>query len=222
MNNESGIMNHGIKIFILYSLFFILDIAPASATTLSNQNYFLETQQIIPGNAENQTKTEATPIQTTTESLPSPFVFSLSDMFVDFGKLSATNPVTRTTMLSIVPGSANEYSIQAFEDHELSTSENKIIPDTTCDNGSCTQDRATLWNSILSYGLGYRENGFSLQKGYKRFANASKNEPAQVIMNGDNQDTKRQTTVTYKVNISNTQPIGMYTNTVTYIAVPNF
>ena len=209
---------------ILYATCYLLLATPVRAATVSNQNYSLEMQHVAPGTpetvAKNDEKIDAPPPPPPLSS-PPPFVFSLSDTIVDFGKLSATNPVTRTNTIDIVPGSAGGYSMQAFEYHELSAN-NNMIPDTTCDNGTCTQETASVWESILSYGLGYRENGFGLQGEYKRFANASKNEPAQAIMSGGNHNTESHTTVTYKVNISKSQPIGLYQNIITYIAVPNF
>ena len=106
-------------LFIVHvSWFMILVTAPAIAATVSNQNYSLEMQHIIPGTPENEAKTEAQP---PADNLPPLFVFSPPQTFVDFGKLSATNPITRTNTIDIIPGPANGYSLQAFENNELTS-----------------------------------------------------------------------------------------------------
>ena len=171
----------------------------------------------------------------------SPFSFSISNTLIDFGLLSPTNPVTRTTTLTISNSSAPSYQVTASENHQLQVVKTgAIIPDTTCDKGACSQTQAAEWSNILTYGFGYRCDSISItsqdaksptcmkndasfsNSGYfKQFADASKKESSQVLINGG-KGSAQKATVIYKVNIPSSQASGNYSNSVTYVAVPSF
>ncbi len=161
-----------------------------------------------------------------------PFRFSISSLILDFGVLTPTNPVTRTNILTISNGSANGYAVRAYENHELlMPGTGSLIPDTGCDSGTCTQISSSAWTSNLVYGFGYRcDNltgtdcaaGFSTSTFYRQFANATFNEDPYPVMTGTNVGRNKQVTITYKLNISGTQPPGEYTNQIIYLAVPTF
>lgn len=162
--------------------------------------------------------------------IASPFSFSISETLIDFGILSATNPVTRTTTLS-VSNESGGYNVLGYENHPLLAPSGARINDTTCDNGACTDITASLWTNTLTYGFGYRcdningadcEEGFITDENYKQFADASKKETPQPVMAGRVPGQKRQGKITYRVNISGTQQPGTYINTITYIATPSF
>ncbi len=171
-----------------------------------------------------------------------PFSFTLSSQLIDFGTLSPTNPVTRTSTLTIDNQSAYGYVVTASENHQLLIpASGALIPDTTCDAGTCTESVGAAWASTLTYGFGYRcDNVSVIYNGsvsagcvsgdttfssnptyYKQFADASKSETAQNIMYGTSGRTQ-EATVTYKTNISSTQAPGLYTNAITYIAIPTY
>ena len=171
-----------------------------------------------------------------------PFSLSISNTLIDFGVLSPTNPVTRTTTLTISNTKASSYQVTATENHQLIVNRTgAIIPDTTCDNGNCNQTRAGEWSNTLTYGFGYRcdsisvassgtsspscvtgDSSFSSNKNYfKQFSDASKKETSQVVVKGG-KGKSQKATVTYKVNIPSSQATGNYTNAVTYVATPNF
>lgn len=161
-----------------------------------------------------------------------PFRFSISTTDIDFGEVEPTNPVTRTNNLKISNGSANGYVVTAFEDHQLLVpGSGAQIPDTTCDNGSCSETTASAWSNTLTYGFGYRcdnvtgadcPTDFTNTSYFKQFANASLNENPQSVMIGTNVGRTKEVQITYKVNISGTQEGGAYSNTITYIATPTF
>lgn len=163
------------------------------------------------------------------EKIASNFSFSLSSDLIDFGILSPNNPITRTNLLSVYTDSTG-YIILASENQELKSSENISIPDTTCDNGSCTQTTSSLWKVATVYGFGYRCDNvfgsdcldFENPQFFKQFADLSKKEAWEKIMEGVPENKKKQAKITYKVNISTTQKISKYINNITYIAVPNF
>jgi hypothetical protein len=161
-----------------------------------------------------------------------PFTFSISETIIYFGTLFPTNPIKRTNKLTVSNGSANGYLIIAFEDKELSALESSaFIPDTTCDNGLCSEARSAAWTNPLTYGFGYRcdnvvssncAKGFSEVGFYKQFANNSKSEIPHKVVSGTNGKIDKIVQITYKVNISGAQQFAFYNNTITYIAVPNF
>lgn len=160
------------------------------------------------------------------------FRFSISNLLIDFGTLTPTNPVKRTNILTISNGSANGYAVTAFENHELLVpATGSLIPDTTCNSGLCTESTAASWPdaSILVYGFGYRCDNISGSDCvsfptdfYKQFADNSKSETPQAVMSSLNVGRNRQSQITYKVNISGTQAAGRYSNVITYIATPTF
>lgn len=167
-----------------------------------------------------------------------PFSASLSSDIIDFGTLSPTNPIVRTVDLSVYSLSTSGYSVIAFENHPLQSA-NSTITDTTCDNGECSQENAGIWTNTLTYGLGYRcdniigtdcDSSFSNAKFYKHFANISNTQSPQSVMSGIGSKNKSSTDsvldkdirLSYKVNISGNQAQGIYSNIITFIAIPNF
>lgn len=160
-----------------------------------------------------------------------PFSFSLSTNTVDFGVITPTNPLTRTVILTISSGSSKGFTVSSSENHPLA-SQNGTIPDVSCDNGDCNTTKASLWSSSLTYGFGYRcdptsssgqanvcSADFSNPDFYKPFAASPS---AQNILSSTTGGSGRKSQVTYKVNVSGSQPQGVYTNIVTYIASPGF
>jgi hypothetical protein len=163
-----------------------------------------------------------------------PFRFSISNTLIDFGILTPTNPVLRTTNLIVSNSTAQSYKVMAAENTPLmDTKTGAVIPDSTCDDGTCTQNRSARWSNTLTYGFGYRCDGsnnltciptdssFSDKKYYKQFADSSKKETAVTVMSGG-RGTAQNSTITYKVNISSSQPSGLFTNEITYLAVPSY
>lgn len=162
---------------------------------------------------------------------PELFSFSLNQTVINFGLLTATNPVTRTSTLTISNEGLPGYQVFASENNTLKNELNISIPDTTCDNGSCTETIAAPWKATLTYGFGYRCDTiadaactptFNDPDEYKQFADSSKHEPSQTILKGNDGKPTRKAKITYKVNISGTQAPGTYSNTITYIAVPTY
>lgn len=158
------------------------------------------------------------------------FNFTLSSILIDFGTLSPTNPVTRTQTLTLSNGSAHGYTVTAQENHPLQVdSTGAQIPDTTCDGGTCTESTSAAWANTLTYGFGYRcdnvvatdcASGFSTGTFYKQFSDANASETPQSVMTGVNVGRNKQVQITYKANVSGTQPGGNYKNVIMYIATP--
>lgn len=161
-----------------------------------------------------------------------PFRFTISNLAIDFGSLTPTNPITRTNTLTVSNGSADGYTVTAFENHALlSPPSGQQIPDTTCDSGTCNESAAAAWTSTLTYGFGYRCDNvsgtdcpsvFATPTYYRQFSNTTLGETPQAVMSGTNVGRNKQSQITYKVNISGTQAAGTYSNVITFIATPTF
>lgn len=248
-------------VILLASFFLVLNSLSAQAETMYNDNFRLQMGNLnsISGKSAgsgfniNITSGETAPglfsganfkVRSGFQYISSiiPFSFTLSSVIIDFGTLSPTNPVTRTQTLTVDNQSAYGYAVTAVQNHQLLVpSSGALIPDTTCDAGTCTQTTASEWNSTLTYGFGYRcdsvsviyfgatsngcvpgdTNFYDNPNYYKQFADASKSENAVAIMSGTS-GRNQEATVTYKVNISSSQVAGLYTNAVTYVATPTY
>lgn len=159
-----------------------------------------------------------------------PFTFSISNIEANFGTLTPGEPITRNTLLTVSNGSAFGYQVTASENHAPRVNQTGFdIPDTTCDSGTCTQTTAAAWTSPLTYGFGYRcddvsgtdcNTDFSNSTYYKQFANLENGESPVSVMSSPNVGRSRQSRITYKINISATQPAGIYQNIIQYIATP--
>ena len=231
-----GTLHFALLIATLHFALCTLHLPKASASTASNNNFNIEIKDID----TLQKKTVSTPqtlgVETTlpepkTEVIrdTAPLSFSLSATLIDFGPLSPNNPTQRNTTLSVV-SSDEDYNIQVFEDHPLINPDNVIIADTTCDNGACSEISQALWISDLTYGLGFRCDNLegydcsnsTLPDFYKQLPDITKQENPQVVMAGKKEETEKKGQITLKLNTSGTQKPGRYSNTVTFIAVPNY
>ena len=158
------------------------------------------------------------------------FEFTVSPQSIDFGTIDPTSPVSRVNTLTVKGSQPFTYSVLGRENHALKLN-NTIIPDTTCDDGQCSDTVATTWINTLTYGFGYRcdnltgtdcVSNFSSANTFRSFANAQLGKIAQTIMAGTTQTTGTSGQITYKVNVSASQIPGTYSNTVTYLAIPSF
>ena len=159
------------------------------------------------------------------------FVFSLSPLIIDYGPFSPTNPVTRLQNLSVNVGSAFSYSVSVVEDHELILQNGNTIsiPSTTCDDGLCSKEFASGWSNPLTFGFGYSckaltGNDCVIKKsgGFMEFPNQIDSDNVENIMDGTGSDKIKKSEIIYKVNTATTQSKGLYSNTITYIAVPGY
>lgn len=158
-----------------------------------------------------------------------PFTFTISQTSIDFGPITATNPVTRTNNLTVSNGSAYGYQVTASENHALlNPGSGRFIPDTACDSATCTVTNPGVWSNVLTYGFGYSCTNVSGSDCVAGFSNGAKFAPfaaspsAVVVMSSLNVGRGRQSQITYKVNVSAVQSAGLYTNVINYIATPSF
>lgn len=162
------------------------------------------------------------------------FSFQIQNPAVNFGTLTATQPVNRTSNLVVSNGSAYGYTVTAMESSALKdTTSGSTIPDTTCDNGLCTTTSAQAWTpnidgSSTTYGFGYNCTNVTGTECPADFTNANYFRPfsaspsATTVMSSSVVGRSQKVQITYRVNSSQTQPSGLYTNVITYIATPTF
>ncbi len=155
------------------------------------------------------------------------FSFRISDLTIDFGSLTPGTPATATNVLTVsAPGAG--YAVSVFENHPLENENEDQIPDTTCDNGGCTESQAEIWSSNTTYGFGFNLSGDDVASDFvdgsyfRQFANLAGGETPQVIMSSSQAGKNRQATVTYKVNISGDQAAGNYSNYLVFVATPSY
>ena len=234
---------------LLFSFIFTVT---AVAQTMTNEDYRIQMGNLnsIAGTSENEnykiniTSGESVPglfegknfkVKSGFQYVPrsSPFSFAISNTKIDFGLLAPTNPVTRTTILSVTNTDTAGYNVSVAENHELTApTTGARINDTTCDNGQCTENSSAEWSNTLTYGLGYRcdreintcvegDISFINKDYFKQFPDSSKDESATTIMSGGT-GSNIEATIMYKLNISSSQPAGTYSNVITYIATPNY
>lgn len=157
-----------------------------------------------------------------------PFSFSVSDIQINFGTLMPNTPATDSSTLIVSAGGAGGYSVKASENNPLKISDGaSAIPDTLCDS-TCSETAAAVWSSSTKYGFGFNMNGndvptdFTDATYFRQFADESSAESKATIMTSVNVGTTRTATITYKINISNTQPAGTYQNIIKFTAIPSY
>lgn len=157
-----------------------------------------------------------------------PFSFEISKLSISFNTLNPGTPSTDSHTLTVSAGGAGGYQITAFENNPLKTfTGSSTIPDTTCDT-SCDETTAGEWTSNSKYGFGFNVSGddipadFTNSNYYRQFADSSTAEISQVVMSSIYVGKSRESTITYKVNVSPIQEAGVYYNLVTYIAIPSY
>lgn len=159
-----------------------------------------------------------------------PFSFSISDINIALGNLVPNTPSTAQTVLTVYFGSAGQYQVTAIEETPLKTLSGNSIPDTSCDGGAetCTESSAKTWSSSTAYGFGYNMSGndipadFTVSSKYRPFPDRSAVESAAVVMSSTNVGKNRQSTMTFKVNVSPIQPAGSYQTIINFVATPSF
>ena len=214
-------------------------VAPALALTMENERYRLEVPDIL----GEQVQTPLPKLVTLKDNptiirrqAPLPFTFTLSSLLVDFGIITPTDPVTRTTNIIVKRGEGTGYTILAYQNHPLSNRESPyFIPDTMCDSSSCSETSPSAWVNPLVFGAGFRldnvQGGASAlgidekESLFLQFSDFSSSESARLIMSSMNKNSAKsndESRITYKVNTPQTQKEGVYQNIIHYVAIPNF
>lgn len=164
------------------------------------------------------------------------FSFSISDLDLPFGSITPNVGSTQTNIITITTPSGHGYEILAIANHPL-LSNNYTIPDTTCNSNDCTKNTSAPWTLTTAHGFGFNaiginssgtvtnigtSNYFIDSTYYRPFADLSKNDLPQVFMSEDTRVKEHSAKITYKVNISQNQASGTYSNLINLIAIPKY
>lgn len=160
-----------------------------------------------------------------------PFRFSISNIRINFGEIISDSPRTATTNLTVSFGGAGQYQVTAEEIGPLKLiGGSPTVPDTTCNGGvdTCTETTAKPWTSSSAYGFGYNMSGqdipatFTDSTYYRPFPDRTLSESPAVVMSNTNVGRNRQSTVTFKLNVSGAQAAGTYQTVINFIATPSY
>lgn len=158
------------------------------------------------------------------------FAFSIDTVAIDFGTLTPNVHETETQTLTITTRGAGGYTIYSYAQHGLrnQADDSTVIPDTTCDSGTCTISSADVWTTESNPGFGFNLTGdtassdFVSASYFRPFADRSLAEVMQPIMSSLNLATSDEGTVTYKVGITGQQAADNYSTAINYVAVPGY
>lgn len=218
------------KQWLFLFIFLLLSQTPAFAASMQNEVFQLELTPAASSPTPQKSQPSPTPQPTLPQTLliSSPFSFSSSTSFIDYGEFVPTEPVIRNISLNVKSKWPYGFVVLQSENHDL-RGQTTSIPDTSCDNGSCTPTLSSAWVSILTYGF-----GFSCEKakdtvcapynvsssGFRPFANLQKDTGPQAVLFSSQGSSKARATLQVKVNTSKSQPIQVYQNNLQFVAIP--
>jgi hypothetical protein len=236
-----------LNLLLAGSLFLVLT-AEAQAERLESNSYVIQFGNFNMGSGEQDSTSYsmtqtlgqigAGPYQSATKFLGAGFQyiytihyfrFAISQLFIDLGELLPGVHNSDSNVLTIDTKGAGGYIVYAYETHPLRHSDNvTILPDTTCDAGSCSELTAQPWTNQLIPGFGFNVSGaqvapdFLSSDHFRQFADNSLGEPMQPIMSSPYVAFQNQATVTYKAGATGAEVAGNYRTEVIYIAVPGY
>jgi len=157
------------------------------------------------------------------------FGFSISNLDVDLGLLTASIHNTASTDLTVNARGAGGYNIYAYELKPLThdTSPSTTIPDTNCDSG-CTISSASVWTTQSNPGFGFNMSGTNVSSDFtdstyfRPFADDSDGDAMQVIMTSSDIAKDDLATVNLKAGVSGNQAAGQYQTGLVFVAVPGY
>lgn len=158
------------------------------------------------------------------------FSFTISDVSINLGTLASGAHNTDSNVLTVSTRGAGGYTVYAYEQHplRLSSDDTTIVPDTTCNTGTCSESDADPWTNTAIPGFGFNANGSTVPTDFvnstyfRQFANQAGAETMQVVMDSSTIANNDTATITYKAGISGNQAAGDYATGVVYVAVPGF
>lgn len=152
---------------------------------------------------------------------------------INFGSVSLGQFNTLAQRFTCSTNASNGYTVQIYENNQLiNSSTGATIPDTDCDDGTCTTTSEQKWETDT--GVTKSEFGYSLESitGPVAFQhdNVFKAKPfgvgtanAKVIMNRTDTPTGvDQGYICYRITASNFQEAGVYQNQINFIATATF
>lgn len=217
----------GLIIFFLASII-LFTTFPVFSYSSSNENIKFDTEVLGKKASGELQKASAVTNQVVSDKNSS-VNFSVSHGSVIFGNLVPGEPVQRNNTLMVKNRSNFPYTVLVSENSALTNAKTRtIIPDTTCDDGICSELTDAPWASPLTYGLGMRCENIKgractsfAKDSYRQFPNFKLGKKYQALLGG-HEDSDITAQVIYKLNIAPTQAKGSYQNTTSYILLPNY
>lgn len=167
------------------------------------------------------------------------FSFIISKLNINFGSLTPGVGSTDTNIITITSPGLSGYQVLVSQNHPLQINSSKKIPNTNCDNSTCTSEISSPWVNINTFGFGFNaiginqsgvttgigtSNYFANNTYYRPFADKSAlpQETSAIIMSENRPVQKHSARITFKANIASNQTAGNYQNAITFIAVPKY
>ena len=174
------------------------------------------------------------------------YIDSQTDPFnLNFGNISTFDAFFNTCHdLAVTTNASSGYIVTVEEDTSLLSGAGDTIDDTICDGGTCDEDpaNAAAWGTATNNGFGYScytelddDAGSVCEIGtetttYAQFACTGVDADCDPGVGAEAPQTVFSDTATgddsvlieYKLSVGGTQPAGLYTTQVTYIATPTF
>ncbi len=159
-----------------------------------------------------------------------PFTFTISDLSINLGTLSSGSFSDQTNTLTVSAGGSGGYQVLAQEIHPLRYNSNDL-PDTTCDDNTCTEVLCRPWTQTDKYGFGLNAAGndvnttsgkFADSTYYCQFADNELAEAAQAVMARTSPTNSSTATITYRANPHPLQTAGSYETAISFTAVPKY
>lgn len=229
------------KVFFFFIILFLISAYATGCVAAQNSDYNLNIDHVeIQGGINDAAPPTSLPAFLPTPP-PSPATLSPSSLLpkpagigltlsttqLDFGKITATNPSARQLSFTAATDNPHGLSLLIQENHELQSNTTKaIIPDTSCDTGRCTMDKAELWTNPLTYGLGYTCAGSGCADDFgndlfRPFPSETTSGERFSRFGGEETAGSLNSTLQIKVNVSATTPASSFSNTVFIISVAN-
>jgi hypothetical protein len=149
---------------------------------------------------------------------------------IAFGNVSANTFYIACQDVEISTNAAFGYSATCQEQTRMKTSGGVAIPDTTCDNGSCTESAGAAWTDASKNGFGHTcrnqvnndcVSAYANGTKFRQFADISLGETAQEFMASSTTATAKSR-VKFRLSPAAGQAAGAYITTITYIITPTF
>ena len=143
---------------------------------------------------------------------------------VPFGTINANTFYQGCHDLQVSTNAGGGYSLAGIQNHQLQTAGGTVLPDTTCDSGTCTATTAATWTTATVNGLGHtcrNENANDCVSNYangtlfRQFADMSSGEAPVSIM-ASTTPAIATSRIKYRLNRGTNQAAGTYTNTISY------
>jgi hypothetical protein len=150
---------------------------------------------------------------------------------VPFGIVSLNTFYIGCQDLVVSTNAGNGYSLTTQESSAMMTANGAfIIPDTTCDAGTCSESAAGAWTNAAKNGLGHTcanqvnhdcSSAYSSGTNFRQFATVAGGETAQAVMSSSTNATATGR-IKFRLSAGAAQAAGTYTTLITYIITATY